>query len=58
MDPLYGSVGDFVEEDPIVSGYALYAEYAGNRQTGIDGIRAIVVDSTGAVVWTDSPGAE
>lgn len=56
MAPLAGSVGQFVKKSPIATGYALYAEYTGNRQTGIDGIRAIVVDSTGAVVWTDSLG--
>jgi hypothetical protein len=56
MAPLAGSVGQFVKKSPIATGYALYAEYTGNRQTGIDGIRTIVVDSAGAVVWTDSLG--
>ena len=56
LDLLAGSLGEFVRKNPIASGYALYAEYTGNRQTGIDGIRAIVIDSTGAVVWTDSLG--
>ncbi len=56
MGSLAGSVGKFVKKNPIATGYALYAEFTSSRQTGIDGIRAIVVDSAGALVWTDSLG--
>jgi hypothetical protein len=47
------SVGAFVRTNPITTAYALYAEYNGDRQTGLNELRAVVVDQTGAVVWTD-----
>ena len=50
---LAASVGVFVKTNPITTSYALYAEYNGNHQTGLNELRAIVVDQTGAVVWTD-----
>jgi hypothetical protein len=31
----------------------LYAEYNGNRQTGLNELRAAVVDRAGAPVWAD-----
>jgi hypothetical protein len=31
----------------------LYAEYNGSRQTGLDEVRAVIVDKSGATVWTD-----
>jgi hypothetical protein len=43
----------FVKTNPITTSYALYAEYNGNHQTGLNELRAVVVDQTGAVVWTD-----
>ncbi len=46
-------VGAFVKTNPVTTGYALYAEYNGNYQTGLTELRAIVVDQTGAIVWTD-----
>jgi len=53
MDQLAVVVGDFVKTNPITTGYALYAEYNGSRQTGLTELRAVVVDQTGAIVWTD-----
>jgi hypothetical protein len=50
---LAASVGVFVKTNPITTSYALYAEYNGNHQTGLNELRAVVVDQTGAVVWTD-----
>ena len=52
-ESLAAAVGAFVKTNPITTGYALYAEYNGNRQTGLNELRAVVVDQTGAVVWTD-----
>jgi hypothetical protein len=53
LESLAAAVGAFVKTNPIPTGYALYAEYNGNRQTGLNELRAVVVDQTGAVVWTD-----
>jgi hypothetical protein len=50
---LPAAVGAFVKTNPITTGHALYAEFNGNRQTGLNELRAVVVDQTGAVVWTD-----
>lgn len=50
---LSAAVGQFVKANPITTGYALYVEYNGDRQTGLNELRAVVVDQTGAVVWTD-----
>jgi hypothetical protein len=52
-ESLAAAVGAFVKTNPITTGYALYAEYNGNRQTGLNELRAIVVDQKGAIVWTD-----
>ena len=52
-ESLAAAVGAFVKTNPITTAYALYAEYNGDRQTGLNELRAVVVDQTGAVVWTD-----
>jgi hypothetical protein len=53
IESLAAAVGAFVKTNPITTGYVLYAEYNGDRQTGLNELRAVVVDQTGAVVWTD-----
>ena len=53
MERLAVSLGEFIKRNPITTEYALYAEYNGNRQTGLVELRAVVVDKTGAIVWTD-----
>jgi tetratricopeptide (TPR) repeat protein len=53
LESLAAAVGAFVKTNPITTGYALYAEYNGDRQTGLNELRAVVVDQTGAVIWTD-----
>jgi len=53
MDDLSAAVGAFVRANPVATDYALYAEFNGTRPTGLNEIRAVVVDKTGAVVWTD-----
>ena len=52
-ESLAADVGAFVKTNPITTGYALYAEYNGDHKTGLNELRAVVVDQTGAVVWTD-----
>jgi hypothetical protein len=57
-ESLPAAVGAFVKTNPITTGHALYAEFNGNRQTGLNELRAVVVDQTGAVVWTDRQTAQ
>ncbi len=53
LNSLSIAVGEFVKANPITTSYALYAEYNGDQKTGLNELRAVVVDKTGAVVWTD-----
>jgi hypothetical protein len=52
-ESLATAVGAFVKTHPVTTDYALYAEYNGDRQTGLNELRAVVVDHAGAVVWTE-----
>lgn len=58
LDDLAGSVGAFVSANPIETEYALYGEFNGSREAGLNELRAVVVDSTGAVVWTTRQTSE
>jgi hypothetical protein len=51
MEQVTVSLGEFVKKNPITTGYALYAEF--NGRGGVDELRAIVVDKSGALVWSD-----
>jgi hypothetical protein len=53
LESLAAAVGAFVKTNPITTGHALYAEYNGDQKNGLNELRAVVVDQTGAVVWTD-----
>lgn len=54
LEPLAVSLGEFVRKNPLTTDYALYAEYHADLPKHIfDGLRAIVADKTGAVIWTD-----
>jgi len=53
MESLGVSLGEFIRKNPITTEYALYAEYNGNRQTGLNELRAVIVDKTGAILWAD-----
>jgi hypothetical protein len=53
LESLAAAVGAFVQTNPVTTSYALYAEYNGSRQTGLNELRAVVVDQTGALVWTE-----
>ena len=52
LETLAGAVGEFVKENSIATKYALCAEYNGNFQTGLNELRAVVVDQAGVIVWT------
>jgi hypothetical protein len=53
LESLAAAVGAFMKTHPITTDYALYAEYNGDQKTGLNELRAVVVDQSGAVVWTD-----
>ena len=53
MDRLTVSLGEFVAKNPITTDYALYAEFNASAPRKLDELSAIVVDKSGAVVWTD-----
>ena len=53
LESLAAAVGAFVQTNPITTDYALYAEFNSNHPRQLDELRAVVVDKTGAVVWTD-----
>jgi len=53
MEDLAAAVGVFVRTNPMAADYALYAEFNGSPQTGLNDLRAVVVDKSGAVVWTE-----
>lgn len=58
LKDLAEGVGEFVKKNPITTEYALYAEFNGSRQTGLNELRAVVVDKSGATVWTDRQAGE
>lgn len=58
LKELAEGVGEFVKKTPIPTEYALYAEFNGARQTGLNELRAVVVDKSGAMVWTDRQAGE
>jgi len=53
LDNLADAVGSFVKTNSITTAYALYAEYNGDHKTGLNELRAVIVDQTGAIAWTD-----
>jgi hypothetical protein len=53
MEQLPEACANFVRQNPPTTEYVLYAEFNGNRQSGLNELRAIVADKTGAILWTD-----
>ncbi len=58
LSALAAAVSAFVTTHPITTDYALYAEFNGTHETGLNELRAVVVDQTGAVVWTNLQTAQ
>ena len=48
MTRLAGSLGDFIGKNPITTEYALYAEFNGSREAGLNEIRAVVLHTKAA----------
>lgn len=60
LDELAAAFGAFVAGQELETDYAIYAEYLGHPRTGVEEVRAVVVDAGGGIVWTDTqkPGDE
>ncbi|MBM4090214.1 MAG: hypothetical protein FJ276_12450 [Planctomycetes bacterium] len=50
---LVDALAGFVKANPVTTDYVLYAEFNGTREAGLKEVRVVVVDKSGAVVWTD-----
>ncbi len=53
MERLAVSLGEFVKKNPITTDYALYVQHNGPRRGPLVEFRVVVVDKTGALVWSD-----
>ncbi len=56
MEQLSALLSEFLKKNPVPTKYALYAEYNGDRQTGLVELRGILVNTSGKVVWMESLG--
>lgn len=53
LDDIAGAFGAAVREAKMQSEYALFAEFIGVPQRGVDEVRAVIVDNQGSLVWQD-----
>lgn len=53
MAGLAAAVQECVKKNSIPTAYTLYAEFNGDRRTGLNELRAVLVDRKGDVVWAD-----
>ena len=58
FDQLPASFGEFVRGQDLATDYALCMQVTGSPETGVDEVWAVLVDRTGASVWTDRQGPE
>ncbi len=56
MNAVIDSLAGSLRKRPVTTEYVLYAEFNGSRETGLTELRAVVLDSTGNAVWTDTQG--
>ncbi len=47
------ALDEFIRRNPVETDYALYAEYNGSPQTGLEELYAVLLDKTGNIVWTE-----
>ncbi|RJP25497.1 MAG: hypothetical protein C4527_16950 [Candidatus Omnitrophota bacterium] len=45
--------GKFIQNQSIKTQYALYGEFVGTRQSGVQEVRTVVVDAKGSLIWND-----
>jgi hypothetical protein len=53
LDDIAGAFGTAVREAKVQADYALFAEFIGAPQRGVDEVRAVIVDNQGNLVWQD-----
>lgn len=53
LDEVANAFGAAVRDAKLNTDYALFAEFAGAPQRGVDEVRAVIVDNGGNVVWED-----
>lgn len=46
------SLGHFLKEHPVATDFVLYAEFNGTRETGLQGVSALLGDAHGTIIWT------
>ncbi|MBU0754622.1 MAG: hypothetical protein KJ645_05750 [Planctomycetes bacterium] len=56
FDQIAADFGAFIAKQTIQNNYALYGEILASREKGFFGVRGVIVDRTGKVVWTDDQG--
>jgi hypothetical protein len=52
-EQLPAALGEFVRKNPPATGYVLFSEFVGTRQTGPKEVRFLIVDKEGALVLVD-----
>ncbi len=52
LQGLATSAGEFVKGHPPTTEYVLYAEMNGTHESGLNELRAVVVDKSGEIIWT------
>lgn len=56
FDQVPAAFGEFVRQQGLTTDYALYADVVGSPGRGVDEVRAVLVDKTGALLWVDRQG--
>jgi hypothetical protein len=58
MEQLPEAVAAFVRENPPATDYVLFADFRGTPAAGLNELRAVVVDKTGAIAWAERQAAD
>jgi serine/threonine protein kinase len=53
MEALAAALGEFIARNPVTTDYALYAEYNAAPGQVLNELRAVLLDRTGKVVWSE-----
>lgn len=53
LDEVAAAFGQFVQNSPPQTDYALFAEFVGTPQTGVSEVRAVLADTAGRAIWKD-----
>ncbi len=53
MEQLPEAVAAFVRQNPPATDYVLFTDFKGTQQSGLNELRAVVADKSGAIVWSE-----